>query len=67
MFLSFGGGRRACLGHEMALLQMKAAIVHITRKVKLSPPTEEVSVQDFDANCQVIGWMDGWMRAWMGR
>ena len=41
-------------------MQMKVAIAHIMPKVKLTPPTEEVSVQGCDSSCNVSGWM-GWM------
>ena len=41
-------------------MQMKVAVAHIVRKVKLTPPTEEVSVQGCDSSCYVSGWME-WM------
>ena len=63
VFMPFGSGPRTCIGYELALLQLKAAIVHIVRKVKLAPTAEEVSVHGRESYSVVSRWMDGdkWM------
>lgn len=48
MFLPFGLGQRHCIGMRLAMLQIKMALVHVVRKVKLVGVTpEELVIEDF--------------------
>jgi cytochrome P450 family 135 len=38
-WMPFGGGRRYCVGAQLALLEMKVIITEVLRRVDLTPPT----------------------------